>query len=66
MPGDMDARLRPLDELSEVRDRLDASSLPIPAERVMLLVALVPHESCTTVTTSKDCMNKNFQFVGNT
>ena len=60
----MDARLFPLDELSEVRDEIDSSDLSRQRKRILLLVTLLPEGEYTMVAVIKDCMNNHFQLTG--
>ena len=64
IPEDMDARLYPLDELSDVRTDIESSALSRQRKRILLLVTLVPEGEYTTVAAIKECMNDHFQRTG--
>lgn len=60
----MDARLHPLDHLSQLRASITSSALSKQRQRVLLLVTLVPKGRYTTVAVIKVCMNIHFQPTG--
>lgn len=64
VPEDIDARLHPLDNLSQLRASIANSRLSKQRQRVLLLVKLVPKGRYTTVAVVEECMNIHFQPAG--